>query len=56
MSLLDSASTLSIMKTFQIYKPVHNQAWFLEVEHASARWIGGIEGQVHFVKHSSAQI
>jgi len=51
MSSLDSAATLSIMKTFQVYKPVIDQAWFLEVEHASPRWIGGIENQVRFVRH-----
>jgi hypothetical protein len=39
LSPLDSAATLSIMKTFRIYKPVLDQAWFLEVLHASPRWI-----------------
>jgi hypothetical protein len=39
LSPLDSAATLSIMKTFRIYKPVLEQAWFLEVLHASPRWI-----------------
>jgi hypothetical protein len=37
---LDSAATLSIMKTFRIYKAVLANAWFLEVVHASTRWIG----------------
>jgi hypothetical protein len=37
---LDSAATLSIMKTFRIYKPVLGNAGFLEVVHASTRWIG----------------
>lgn len=42
MSPLDSAVTLSIMKTFSVYKPVLEQAWFLEVLHASPRWIGSV--------------
>lgn len=42
MSPLDSAVTLSIMKTFRVYKPVLEQAWFLEVLHASPRWIGSV--------------
>jgi hypothetical protein len=42
MSPLDSAVTLSVMKTFRIYKPQLEQAWFLEVLHASPRWIGSI--------------
>lgn len=42
MSALDSAVTLSVMKTFRIYKPVLDQAWFLEVLHASPRWIGSV--------------
>jgi predicted transcriptional regulator len=37
---LDSAATLSIMKTFRIYKAVLSNASFLEVVHTSARWIG----------------
>ena len=37
---LDSAATLSIMKTFRIYKPVLSNASFLEVVHSSTRWIG----------------
>jgi hypothetical protein len=39
LSPLDSAVTLSVMKTFLVYKPVLEQAWFLEVLHASPRWI-----------------
>jgi hypothetical protein len=39
LSPLDSAATLSIMKTFRTYKPVLAQASFLEVLHASPRWI-----------------
>ena len=42
MSPLDSAVTLSVMKTFRVYKPVLDQAWFLEVLHASPRWIGSV--------------
>ena len=42
MSPLDSAVTLSVMKTFRIYKPVLEQACFLEVLHASPRWIGSV--------------
>lgn len=42
LSPLDSAATLSIMKTFRVYKPVLEQAWFLEVLHASPRWISGV--------------
>jgi hypothetical protein len=39
MGPLDSAATLSVMKSFRIYKPVLDQAAFLEVLHASPRWI-----------------
>jgi hypothetical protein len=42
LSPLDSAVTLSVMKTFRVYKPVLDQAWFLEVLHASPRWIGSV--------------
>jgi len=42
LSPLDSAVTLSVMKTFRIYKPRLEQAWFLEVLHASPRWIGSV--------------
>ena len=42
LSPLDSAVTLSAMKTFRVYKPVLEQAWFLEVLHASPRWIGSV--------------
>jgi hypothetical protein len=42
LSPLDSAVTLSVMKTFRVYKPVLNQAWFFEVLHASPRWIGSV--------------
>ncbi|WP_157043808.1 hypothetical protein [Nitrobacter hamburgensis] len=40
LSSLDSAVTLSVMKTFRVYKSVLDQAWFLEVLHASPRCIG----------------
>jgi hypothetical protein len=43
LSPLDSASILSVMKTFRVYKPALDQAWFLEVLHGSPRWIGGID-------------
>lgn len=42
LSPLDSAVTLSVMKTFRIYKSVLEQAWFLEVLHASPRWINSV--------------
>lgn len=42
LSPLDSAATLSVMKTFRIYKPVLDQAWFFEVLHASPRWITSV--------------
>jgi hypothetical protein len=42
LSPLDSAATLSIMKAFRIYKPVLEQASFLEVLHASPRWIPSV--------------
>jgi hypothetical protein len=38
-----------VMKTFRIYKPVLDQAWFLEVLHASPRWIDGASRQVRLV-------
>ena len=43
---LISAATLSIMKTFRVYKPVLEQAWFLEVLHASPRWIASATADV----------
>jgi hypothetical protein len=49
MSPLDSAVTLSIMKTFRVYKPVLDQAWFLEVLHASPRWISLAAGETRLV-------
>jgi hypothetical protein len=42
-SPLDSAATLSVMKTFRIYKPSLDHSWFFEVEHVSPRWISLLE-------------
>jgi hypothetical protein len=55
MSPLDSAVTLSVMKTFRIYKPVLDQAWFLEVLHASPRWISIAASQVEFVVRNASE-
>lgn len=52
MSSLDSAATLSVMKTFRIYKPVLQDARFLEVRHASPRWIPSITEGVRLMPHS----
>jgi hypothetical protein len=53
LSALDSAVTLSVMKQFRIYKPVLDQAWFLEVLHASPRWIPSVERLVQlFPRHT----
>jgi hypothetical protein len=46
LSPLDSAVTLSVMKAFRIYKPVLEQAWFLEVLHASPRWIDFVAKEI----------
>jgi hypothetical protein len=43
---LDSASTLSIMKTFRVYKPVLDHGWFLEVTHLSPRWADTVGKEV----------
>ena len=61
LSPLDSAATLSVMKTFRIYKPILDHASFLEVLHASPRWIGSVSqlarlapaGERSFPKHLS---
>lgn len=53
LSPLDSAATLSVMKSFRIYKPVLDQAWFLEVRHASPRWIGWAARQTRLVPHAA---
>jgi hypothetical protein len=47
----DSAVTLSVMKTFRIYKAVLDHAWFLEVLHASPRWIGSANQITRLVRH-----
>jgi len=49
MSPLDSAVTLSVMKTFRVYKAVLDHAWFLEVLHASPRWISIAAQQTRLV-------
>jgi hypothetical protein len=54
LSPLDSAATLSVMKTFRIYKPVLDQAWFLKVEHASPRWIAWATRQTRLEPRASA--
>ncbi len=54
LSPLDSAVTLSIMKTFRIYKPALDQASFLEVLHASPRWIPTITQMVRLAPRSQA--
>lgn len=55
LSPLDSAATLSVMKTFRIYKPALDQAWFLEVEHASPRWIASAHRVTRLVPHAAGQ-
>lgn len=37
---LESAATLGIMKTFQVYKPAPANASFLEIEHCDRRFLG----------------
>jgi hypothetical protein len=54
LSPLDSAATLSIMKTFRVYKAVLDQAWFLEVLHASPRWVGGAARMARLVPRDEA--
>jgi len=49
LSPLDSAATLSVMKAFRIYKPSLDHAWFLELLHASPRWIGSAAQQVRLM-------
>ena len=46
LSVLDAAATLSVMKSFRIYKPVLEQAWFLEVSHVSPRWIEDVNARM----------
>jgi hypothetical protein len=54
LSPLDSAATLSIMKTFRIYKPVLEHSWFLEVMHASPRWIMSAPHDVKLMSSDTA--
>jgi hypothetical protein len=54
MSALDSAATLSIMKVFRIYKPVLDQAWFLEVQHVSPRWVSWASSETRMIPHNEA--
>lgn len=51
---LDSASILSIMKTFRVYKPVLDQGWFLEVTHLSPRWADTVGKGVPVVLRDNA--
>lgn len=55
LSPLDSAVTLSVMKAFRIYKPALDQAWFLEVLHASPRWIGSLTQMAALSAHAQRQ-
>jgi hypothetical protein len=54
LSPLDSAATLSIMKTFRVYKAALAQAAFLEVQHASPRWIAGATQLAHIASRDEA--
>lgn len=45
-SPLESAATLGIMKTFRIYKPVPENANFLEIQHAGTAFLSLIGNQV----------
>jgi hypothetical protein len=56
LSSLDSAASLSVMKVFSVYKPVLDQAWFLEVEHLSPRWVDTIGRSVNVAQRSSSFI
>ncbi|MBN3957729.1 calcium-binding protein [Nostoc sp. NMS8] len=47
---LESAATLGIMKTFQIYKTSPEQASFLEIQHFGTGFLGLIGGQVGLVE------
>jgi len=46
---LESAATLGIMKTFQVYKPALEQASFLEIQHFGAKFLEMIGQQVDLV-------
>lgn len=39
---LESAATLGLMRTFEVYKPAHRNAGFLEVRHSDAAYLGSI--------------
>jgi hypothetical protein len=56
LSPLDSAATLSVMKAFRIYKPVLDNAWFLEVLHASPRWIPSVTEIARLAPHRPAAV
>jgi hypothetical protein len=43
---LESAATLGIMRTFRVYKPVTQNAGFLELQHFGTAFISLIGGQV----------
>jgi hypothetical protein len=47
---LESAATLGIMKTFQIYKPAPEQANFLEIQHFGMGFLGLIGDKVDLVR------
>jgi hypothetical protein len=46
---LESAATLGIMKAFRVYKPVPEQASFLEIQHFGTGFLGLIGQQVNLV-------
>ncbi|MGY3585705.1 hypothetical protein ACVIGB_005240 [Bradyrhizobium sp. USDA 4341] len=54
LSPLDSAVTLSVMKTFRIYKAALDQAWFLEVLHTSPRWVASATQLTRLVPRDGA--
>lgn len=43
---LESAATLGIMKTFRVYKPIAQQASFLEIQHFGKGFIGLIGSEI----------
>lgn len=49
-SPLESAATLGIMKTFRIYKPIPEQASFLEIQHFGEGFLELVGQQVNLVK------
>ena len=42
---LESAATLSVMRAFRIYKPVVDNAAFLEIEHQSTQFISQLRSE-----------